>query len=145
MALFKFTKTMLDGQPIDLYNEGRMVRDFTYIDDIVNGVVGVLDRIPEPDGTYDAASPDPSRSHAPYRVFNIGNNEPVQLMTFVEALEGALGVTAQKRLLPLQAGDVLSTHAEVSSLAAWTGVTPSTPIEEGVRRFVAWYRAYYSR
>lgn len=145
MALFKFTKTMLDGQPIDLYNEGRMVRDFTYIDDIVNGVVGVLDRIPEPDGTYDAASPDPSRSHAPYRVFNIGNNEPVQLMTFVEALEGALGVTAQKRLLPLQAGDVLSTHAEVSSLAAWTGVTPSTPIEEGVRKFVAWYRAYYSR
>jgi UDP-glucuronate 4-epimerase len=144
MALFKFTKAMIAGQPIDVYNHGRMVRDFTYIDDIVTGVVGVVDRVPATDAAYDAAHPDPARSHAPYRVFNIGNSQPVQLMAFVEAIEAALGVTAEKHFLPLQDGDVPGTHADVSALTAWTGVSPSTPVREGVQRFVDWYRAYYA-
>jgi len=143
MALFKFTKAMIAGQPIDVYNHGRMVRDFTYIDDIVTGVVGVVDRVPPADDAYDAARPDPARSHAPYRVFNIGNSQPVQLMAFVEAIEAALGIIAEKNFLPLQDGDVPSTHADVSALSEWTGVSPSTPIRDGVRRFVDWYRAYY--
>ena len=144
MALFKFTKAMIAGQPIDVYNHGRMVRDFTYVDDIVTGVVGVIDRVPAADSTYDAARPDPARSHAPYRVFNIGNSQPVPLMAFVEAIEAALGVTAEKNFLPLQDGDVPGTHADVSALAEWTGVSPSTPIRDGVQRFVDWYRAYYA-
>ena len=144
MALFKFTKAMIAGQPIDVYNHGRMVRDFTYVDDIVTGVVGVVDRVPAADPAYDAAHPDPARSHAPYRVFNIGNSQPVQLMAFVEAIEAALGVTAEKNFLPLQDGDVPGTHADVSALAEWTGVSPSTPIRDGVQRFVDWYRAYYA-
>jgi len=143
MALFKFTKAMIAGQPIDVYNHGRMVRDFTYIDDIVTGVVGVVDRVPPADDAYDAARPDPARSHAPYRVFNIGNSQPVQLMAFVEAIEAALGIIAEKRFLPLQDGDVPGTHADVSALTEWTGVSPSTPIRDGVQRFVDWYRAYY--
>ncbi len=143
MALFKFTKAMIAGRPIDVYNHGRMVRDFTYVDDIVTGVVGVVDRVPATDAAYDAAHPDPARSHAPYRVFNIGNSQPVQLMAFVEAIEAALGVTAEKNFLPMQDGDVPGTHADVSALTAWTGVSPSTPIREGVQRFVDWYRAYY--
>ncbi len=145
MALFKFTKAMIAGRPIDVYNHGRMVRDFTYVDDIVTGVVGVVDRVPAADPAYDAAHPDPARSHAPYRVFNIGNSQPVPLMAFVEAIEAALGVTAEKNFLPLQDGDVPGTHADVSALAEWTGVSPSTPIREGVQRFVDWYRAYYAR
>lgn len=145
MALFKFTRAMLNGEPIDVYNEGRMIRDFTYIDDIVTGVVSVVDRVPQPDPTYDAAHPSPSRSHAPYRVFNIGNSEPVSLMTFIDALEAALGVTAVRRLLPMQDGDVLGTHADVSALEAWTGTTPSVSVHEGIGRFVAWYRAYYGQ
>ena len=144
MALFKFTKAMLEGQPIEVYNHGRMVRDFTFVDDIVAGVVGVVDRAPGPDATYDAAHPDPSRSHAPYRIFNIGNSQPVPLMEFIEAIESALGVTATKNFLPLQDGDVTSTHADVSALAAWIGAVPSTPVRDGVRRFVEWYRAYYN-
>jgi len=143
MALFKFTKAMLEQRPIDVYNHGRMVRDFTYVDDIVTGVVGVVDRTPGPDPTYDAAHPDPARSQAPYRVFNIGNSQPVPLMEFIEAIEAALGVTATKNFLPLQDGDVTSTHADVSALTAWTGVAPSTPVRVGVQRFVDWYRAYY--
>ena len=144
MALFKFTKAMLAGQPIDVYNHGRMVRDFTYVDDIVTGVVGVVDRVPAPNPGFDAAHPDPARSAAPYRVFNIGHNQPVQLLAFVEAIEAALGVTAQKNLLPLQDGDVPGTHADVSQLADWIGVSPSVPVREGVQRFVDWYRDYFS-
>jgi UDP-glucuronate 4-epimerase len=143
MALFKFTRAMLAGEPIDVYNQGRMVRDFTYIDDIARGVVGVVDRVPGPDPGFDAGRPDPARSHAPYRIFNIGNNQPVPLMVFIEAIESALGVTATKRLLPLQDGDVPGTHADVSALTAWTGVSPSTPIRDGVQRFVDWYRGYF--
>ena len=144
MALFKFTKAMLAGQPIDVYNHGQMVRDFTYIDDIAAGVVAVVDRVPAGDPNFDSARPDPARSHAPYRVFNIGNNQPVPLMAFIEAVEAALGVTARKNLLPLQDGDVPGTHADVSALTAWTGVSPATAVGDGVRRFVAWYRDYFA-
>lgn len=145
MALFKFTEAMLAGRPIDVYNHGKMVRDFTYIDDIAAGVVAVVDRVPAADPSFDTSHPDPARSHAPYRVFNIGNNQPVPLMVFIEAIEAALGVTAEKRLLPLQDGDVPGTHADVSALTAWTGVSPGTSVQDGVRRFVAWYRDYFSR
>jgi UDP-glucuronate 4-epimerase len=143
MALFLFTKAMLEGQPIELFNEGRMQRDFTYIDDIVEGVLRTLDRVPEADARFDASRPDPGRSWAPYRVFNIGNQGPVQLMAFVEAIERALGVTAEKRLRPLQPGDVPATYADVSELSAHTGFKPATSIGEGVARFVHWYREYY--
>ena len=144
MALFKFTRLMLAGQPIEVYNHGRMVRDFTYVDDIVTGVVGVVDRPPTADPSYDAAHPDPARSAASYHVFNIGNSQPVELMAFVEAIEAALGVTAEKHLLPMQDGDVPGTHADVSRLADWVGVSPGTPVREGVARFVEWYRGYYA-
>ncbi len=133
MALFLFTKAMLEGRPIDVFNHGQMVRDFTYIDDIATGVVRTLDRVPEP------ATP----GAAPYRVFNIGNHQPVPLMEFIGAIEAALGVTATKNYLPLQDGDVPATFADVSALAAWTGFTPATPVAEGVGRFVRWYRDYY--
>ena len=144
MALFLFTKAMLEGRAIDVFNHGRMVRDFTYIDDIAEGVVRVLDRVATPDGGFDAASPDPARSNAPYRVFNIGNHDPVPLMSFIEAIESALGKTATKNFLPLQDGDVPATHADVAELAAWTGFQPGTPVPEGVARFVRWYRSYYN-
>ena len=145
MALFKFTKAMLAGQPIDVYNHGKMVRDFTYIDDIAAGVVAVVDRVPAADPAFDTARPDPARSHAPYRIFNIGNNQPVPLLAFVEAIEAALGVTARKNLLPLQDGDVPGTHADVSALTAWTGVSPATSVPVGVQRFVTWYRSYFAQ
>jgi UDP-glucuronate 4-epimerase len=143
MALFLFTKAMLEGRPIEVFNQGRMQRDFTYIDDIVDGVVAVLDRRAEGDPAFDARQPDPARSRAPYRVFNIGNQGPVQLMDFVRAIERALGVEAHKLMRPLQPGDVPATYADVSELAAWTGVQPRTPIDEGVARFVRWYRDYH--
>jgi len=145
MALFKFTKAMLAGETIDVYNHGRMVRDFTYIDDIAAGVVAVVDRVPAADPAFDTARPDPARSHAPYRIFNIGNNQPVPLLAFIEAIEAALGVTAEKRFLPLQDGDVPGTHADVSALTAWTGVSPGTSVRDGVQRFVAWYRSYFAQ
>ena len=144
MALFLFTQAILEGRPIDVYNHGRMVRDFTYIDDIAEGVVRVLDRPAAADPAFDAAAPDPARSNAPYRVFNIGNDDPVQLMDFIEAIESALGRSAQKNFLPLQPGDVPATRADVSELAAWTGFRPATPVREGVARFVAWYRDYFN-
>ena len=144
MALFLFTKAMLEDRAIDVFNHGRMVRDFTYVDDIAEGVVRVLDRAPKPDPSFDSAAPDPARSHAPYRVFNIGNNDPVQLMSFIEAIEGELGTTARKNLLPLQDGDVPATFADVSELTAWTDFKPGTPVREGVARFVRWYRSYYN-
>jgi len=143
MALFRFTRAILAGEPIDLYNEGRMVRDFTYIDDIVEGVVRVLDRPATADPDFDANRPHPGRSWAPHRVFNIGNATPTPLLTYVEALEHALGRTARRRLLPLQPGDVPATAADTSALEAWTGFRPATPVGEGVARFVAWYRDYY--
>ncbi len=143
MALFLFTAAMLEGRAIDVFNGGQMQRDFTYVDDIAAGVVRVLDRAPAPDPGRDHARPDPGRSHAPYRIFNIGNNAPVKLIDFIEAIEDALGVTAIKNLLPLQAGDVLATQADTSRLADWIGDTPRTPVREGVARFVAWYRDYY--
>ena len=143
MALFRFTRAILAGEPIDLYNHGQMVRDFTYIDDIVEGVVRVLDRPATPDPHFDADQPHPDSSWAPHRLFNIGNADPTPLLTYVEALEQALGRPAQRRLLPLQPGDVPATAADTSALEAWTGFRPATPVHEGVARFVAWYRAFY--
>lgn len=144
MALFLFVKAMLEGRPIDIFNHGRMQRDFTFIDDIVEGVIRTLDRPAEPAPEFDPARPDPACSSAPYRVFNIGNQGPVQLMAFVEAIEKALGVIAQKNFLPLQPGDVPATYADVSNLTQWTDFHPGTSIEEGVAAFVAWYRAYFA-
>jgi UDP-glucuronate 4-epimerase len=143
MALFLFTKAMLEGRPIDVFNHGKMVRDFTFVDDIAQGVVRTLDRPATVDAAFDASAPDPARSNAPYRVFNIGNNAPVQLMEFIEAIESALGLTARKNYLPLQPGDVPATRADVSELEAWTGFRPNTPVREGVARFVRWYRDYF--
>jgi UDP-glucuronate 4-epimerase len=143
MALFLFTKAMLEGRSIDVFNHGRMVRDFTFVDDIAEGVVRVLDRPATADPDFDAARPDPARSNAPYRVFNIGNNDPVELMSFIEAIEDALGKTARKNFMPLQDGDVPATFADVSELAAWTGFKPGTPVRVGVGRFVDWYRSYF--
>ncbi|WAC75157.1 NAD-dependent epimerase [Roseateles sp. SL47] len=143
MALFLFTKAILAGEPIKVFNHGQMIRDFTYIDDIAEGVVRVLDRTATPDADYDPVKADPARSSAPYRVFNIGNHQPVPLMGFIEAIEQALGREAQKEFLPLQDGDVPATHADVEELAAWTGFRPAMPVPEGVKRFVAWYRDYY--
>lgn len=143
MALFLFTKAILAGEPIKVFNHGQMIRDFTYIDDIAEGVVRVLDRVATPDADYDPVKADPARSSAPYRVFNIGNHQPVPLMGFIEAIEQALGREAQKEFLPLQDGDVPATHADVEELAAWTAFRPAMPVPEGVKRFVAWYRDYY--
>jgi UDP-glucuronate 4-epimerase len=143
MALFLFTKAILEGRAIDVYNHGNMVRDFTFIDDIAEGVVRVLDRPASADPAFDAAAPDPARSNVPYRVFNIGNNAPVTLMEFIEAIEAELGRTAQKNFLPMQDGDVPATCADVSELTAWTGFKPGTPVRDGVGRFVRWYRDYF--
>jgi len=143
MALFLFTKAMLEDRAIDVFNHGRMVRDFTFVDDIAEGVVRVLDRPASADPGFDAANPDPARSNAPYRVFNIGNNDPVPLMDFIDAIEQALGKTARKNFLPLQDGDVPATSADMSELAEWTGFRPGTPVKVGVGRFVDWYRSYY--
>ena len=143
MALFLFTKAILEERPINVFNHGKMVRDFTFVDDIAEGVVRVLDRAATPDPDFDAARPDPSRISAPYRVFNIGNNDPVKLMAFIEAIESAVGKTAQRNYMPLQDGDVPATYADVSQLSEWTGFTPATPVREGVARFVAWYREYF--
>lgn len=143
MALFLFTKAILQQRPIDVYNFGQMQRDFTYIDDVVQGVVRVLDRPAQPDATFDSAHPNSSTSHAPYRVFNIGNRDPVPLLEFIGCIERALGMTAEKRLLPMQDGDVLATHANSDALTNWVGFSPATPVAEGVARFVAWYREYY--
>jgi len=144
MALFLFTKAILEGRTIEVFNNGKMRRDFTYIDDIVEGVVRVLDRPAEPDPSFDPMAPDPARSNAPYRVFNIGNNQPVELMAYIEALETCLGQTAIKNFLPLQPGDVPATEADASELEAATGFAPCTPVSEGIKRFVEWYRAYYA-
>jgi UDP-glucuronate 4-epimerase len=143
MALFLFTRAILEDRPIDVFNHGRMVRDFTYIDDIAEGVVRVLDRPAASDPGFDSGLPDPARSDAPYRIFNIGNSDPVKLMDFIEAIEQALEKPALKNFLPLQDGDVPATFADVSELSAWTGFKPDTPVRDGVGRFVRWYRSYY--
>ena len=143
MALFLFTKAILEGRTIDVFNHGQMIRDFTFVDDIAEGVVRVLDRPATADPAFDAALPDPARSNAPYRVFNIGNSDPVKLMDFIEAIEQAVGQVAKKNFMPLQDGDVPATFADVSELTAWTGFKPATPIVEGVGRFVRWYREYF--
>jgi len=142
MALFLFAKAILEGRPIDVFNHGKMRRDFTYIDDIAEGVIRVLDRPPVASPDFDKQVPDPASSWAPYRVFNIGNHQPVELMSYIEALETALGKTAQKNFLPLQDGDVPATHADTSELNRVTGFSPKTPVVEGVKRFVDWYRSY---
>lgn len=143
MALFLFTKAILQGKPIDVFNHGKMVRDFTYIDDIVEGVVRVIDKPATPNPEFDTANPDPSTSNAPYRVFNIGNNQPTPLMDYITALETALGKTAQKNYLPMQPGDVPATAANTDELNAWVGFKPNTPVQQGVVRFVDWYIHYY--
>ncbi|AJE03703.1 NAD-dependent epimerase [Geobacter pickeringii] len=145
MALFLFTRAILEGRPIDVYNHGRMQRDFTYIDDIIEGVTRVMDCTPAPNPSWSGASPDPGTSCAPYRIYNIGNNSPVELMTFIETIERCLGTTAQKNLLPIQPGDVPATYADVDDLMRDVGFKPATSIEEGIGRFVAWYREYYKR
>jgi UDP-glucuronate 4-epimerase len=144
MALFLFTRRILAGEPIDVFNHGRHTRDFTYIDDIVEGVIRTLDRVPGPDPTYDPMHPSPATSSAPYRVYNIGNNSPVELLRYIEVLEDCLGRKAEKRLLPLQPGDVPDTYADVTALTRDTGYQPATPVEVGVKNFVAWYRAFYN-
>ncbi|HEX7929122.1 MAG TPA: NAD-dependent epimerase/dehydratase family protein, partial [bacterium] len=144
MALFKFTKAILAGEPIEIYNHGKMRRDFTYVDDIVEGVIRVMDRPATPNAAWDPKHPDPATSTGPYRLYNIGNRSPVELMRYVEVLEQRLGRKAEKRMLPLQAGDVLETFADTADLAQDTGFKPATPVEEGVSRFVDWYRGYYN-
>ncbi len=143
MALFLFTRAIVEGRPIDVFNHGRMQRDFTYVDDIVEGVVRVMDRTPEPNSVWSGDRPDPGTSYAPYRIYNIGNNSPVELLTFIETIEKCLGKTAEKNFLPLQAGDVPATYADVDDLMNDVGFKPATPIGEGVARFVQWYREYY--
>jgi UDP-glucuronate 4-epimerase len=144
MALFLFTKAILEGRAIDVFNHGNMQRDFTFVDDIVEGVIRVVDRVATPDPGYDASQADPATSNAPFRVFNIGNNNPVQLLEFIACIEKALGRKATKNLLPLQDGDVPSTYANTDALNRWVGFVPGTPIEVGVGRFVEWYRGYFN-
>lgn len=143
MALFSFTKSILEGRAIDVFNQGQMRRDFTYIDDIVEGVVRVSDLIPTGNPAWSGSRPDPSSSLAPYRVYNIGNNQPVELMYFIETLEKALGLKAEKNFLPMQTADVPSTYADVTDLFRDIGFRPSTPIETGISHFVTWYRSHY--
>lgn len=143
MTYFAFTEAILAGRPINVFGEGRMRRDFTYIDDVVTAIVRLLDRPPGPDPSWTPADPDPATSSAPYRIFNVGGNRPVALSRFIEVLESQLGRKATQRLLPAQPGDVESTWADVSDLLDVVGVVPETDIEEGLGRFVAWYRAYY--
>ena len=145
MALFLFTKAILEGRPIDVFNHGKMQRDFTFVDDIVEGVIRVMDRTAAPDPAYVSDRPDPGTSNAPYRVFNIGNHQPVELLDYIGCIEDALGLKAQMNLLPLQAGDVPATYADVDALRDWVGFTPATEVRTGVARFVAWYREYYKR
>ncbi|MGC6445797.1 MAG: NAD-dependent epimerase [Rubripirellula sp.] len=143
MALFLFTKAILEGRPIDVFNEGRMRRDFTYIDDIVEGVDRTSQQIATPDASWSSDQPNPASSSAPFRVFNIGNNEPVELNHFIQCIEDALGMKATRNLLPMQPGDVPATFADIEQLDAAVGFRPSTPIKIGIQHFVDWYRNYY--
>ena len=143
MALFLFTKAILEGKPIDVFNHGKMRRDFTYVDDIVEGVIRVLDKTASSNLKWNGMSPDPATSKAPWRVYNIGNSSPVELMDYIKAIEKALGMTAKKNFMPLQAGDVPATSADVQALIDDVGFKPDTNVEDGVKRFVNWYREYY--
>ncbi len=143
MAYFMFTKAILEERPIDVFNNGKMMRDFTYIDDITEGVVRVIDKIPLSDPDWDGSKPDSATSYAPYRLYNIGNNSPVELMYFIKVLEETLGKEAKKNLMPMQAGDVPATYADIDDLARDVAFRPSTSIEKGIREFVNWYREYY--
>ena len=143
MAYYSFTRKILAGEPIEVFNQGRMQRDFTYIDDVTEGVYRTLLRVPAGDPAWDGAAPDPATSRAPYRIYNIGNHSPVELTRFIAVLEGLLGRKAVQRLLPMQPGDVVATYADVSDLARDVGFEPSTPIEVGLERFVRWYREHH--
>ncbi|SRR5579871_6153347 len=143
MALFLFTKNILAGKPIDVFNHGKHQRDFTYVDDIVSGIVGALDRVAAPNPHWNSNDPDPATSKAPYRLYNIGNNRPVELMHYIELVEECLGKKAVKNLLPLQVGDVPATWADIDDLTRDVGYTPTTPVEVGIRRFVQWFVEYY--
>lgn len=143
MALFLFTKAILENRPIDVFNYGKMQRDFTYIDDIVEGVMSVMDKVPGPSPDWSGDHPDTATSYAPYKLYNIGNNNPVELSRFIEAIEKCLGKKAEKNLLPIQPGDVPATYADVDDLTRDTGFRPETSLEEGIRKFVEWYKWYY--
>ncbi|WP_129128415.1 NAD-dependent epimerase [Geomonas oryzae] len=143
MALFLFTKAILEGRPIDIFNYGKMRRDFTFVDDIVEGVIRVSDKVPQGNPAWSGDAPDPGTSYAPYKIYNIGNNSPVELLRFIEVLEETLGKKAEKNLLPIQPGDVPATYADVDDLMADVGFKPATSIEEGIGRFVKWYREFY--
>lgn len=145
MALFTFTRNILEGRPIDVFNYGNHRRDFTYVDDIAEGVVRATDRIAEPDAGWSGDEPDPGTSRVPYRLYNIGNNRPVELMRYIEVIEEALGRKAVKNMLPMQPGDVPDTFADVDDLARDVGYRPATPVEAGVKRFVEWYLEYYGK
>jgi UDP-glucuronate 4-epimerase len=145
MAYFSFTRNILDGKPINVFNNGNHSRDFTYIDDIIEGVVRVLDRVPEPNPDWSGETPDSASSTAPYRLYNIGNNEPVELMHFIGVLEKCLGKEAEKNMLPMQPGDVQATYADIDELVRDVGYRPATTVEDGLAAFVEWYRDYYQR
>lgn len=143
MAYYKFTKAIYEGQPIDVYNDGDMMRDFTYIDDIVEAMVRLVTRVAEPDPDWKAKNPNPSTSDAPYRLYNIGNNSPEKLLDMISILEAAIGIEAKKNFLPMQPGDVYATYADCSALEADVGFSPATPLKEGLEKFVDWYTEYY--
>ncbi len=143
MALFVFTKNIIEDKPIDVYNYGKMKRDFTYIDDVVESVVRIMKKIPQPDPNWDATNPDPATSFAPYKIYNVGNNQPVELIRFIEIIEECLGKKAKKNFLPLQPGDVVETYADIDELVKDIGYKPQTPVEVGIKRFVEWYKDYY--
>ena len=143
MALFKFSEAILKNKPIEVYNYGKMERDFTYIDDVVEGIVRLLEKIPRPDKNWSGRNPNPASSFAPYRIYNIGNNQPVNLLKFIEVLEKSLGKKARKKFLPLQPGDVPRTYADVADLEKSIGFRPRTPLAVGIKKFVDWYRKYY--
>ena len=143
MALFLFTKAILEDKPIDVFNHGEMLRDFTYIDDIVEGVVRVIDNVPTPNPQWNGKNPDPHSSKAPYKIYNIGNNNPVKLMDFIEAIEKEVGKVAKKNMLPLQAGDVPATYANVDDLVSELNYKPNTSIQTGIKNFVKWYREFF--
>lgn len=145
MAYFSFTKAIMEGKMIDIFNFGKMKRDFTYIDDIIEGVVRVMNKIPKSNAEWDRKNPDPGSSYAPYKLYNIGNHHPVELIKFIEVLENSIGKKAQKNMSPMQQGDVPITYADVDDLIKDVGFKPSTPLEEGIKNFVEWYKDYYSR
>ena len=145
MALFKFTKAIFEGSPIQIYNKGNMIRDFTYIDDIVHSLVLLLDKPPEPDCSFDKSNPNPATSWAPFKVFNIGNSQPVQLLDYIQTLESFIGNSVLKEFAPIQPGDVPATSADVSELHDWIHFRPNTSIQAGINAFVSWYRDFYQK